>query len=203
MDIQPAAIEARTSERSEPVYAIAIWGVAGFLLIIGQALWRLTPLAVESLRDYSLSPVQLALFVLWVGFMAYSEGYKGFQRQFAPRLAVRAMYLARNPRPLLALLAPFMCMGLVHATRKRLIISWCLIIGIVGLIIAVRQLSQPWRGLVDGGVVVGLAWGTLAVLWYFAQALLGNPPNVPPDTPPGVSPDAQPDSATSAEGRHS
>lgn len=171
------------ASRESPVYAAAVWGVGGFLALLAHALWGLTPLALEPVRDGSLSGVQMALYGLWVLFMAYSEGYRGFQKQFAPRMAVRAMHLTREPRPVLVVLAPIFCMGLIHATRKRLIVSWSLLIGIVLLVLLVRSLSQPWRGIIDGGVVVGLAWGALAVLWYFVRALLGQPPDVPPDLP--------------------
>ena len=33
--------------------------------------------------------------------------------------------------PAIVLLAPLFCMGLFHATRKRLIVSWCALTGIV------------------------------------------------------------------------
>lgn len=172
-----------TSDRHNPLYVAAVWGVLGFSALLVQALWRLIPVALEPLRSGSLSSAQMVAYGLWVLFMAYSEGYKGFQKQFAPRMAVRAMHLARHPRALLVVFAPVFCMGLIHATRKRLIVSWCLLVGIILLVLGVRALDQPWRGIIDGGVVVGLAWGLLAVLWYFVRALSGNPPDVPPDLP--------------------
>ena len=32
------------------------------------------------------------------------------------------------------------------------------------LIVSVRQLPQPWRGMVDAGVVVGLTWGVVSII---------------------------------------
>ena len=61
-----------------------------------------------------------------VVYMAYAEGYKGFHLAFAPRVVVRARYLADNPRTLHVLLAPLFCMGYIHATRRRKIISFAL-----------------------------------------------------------------------------
>jgi apolipoprotein N-acyltransferase len=98
------------------------------------------------------------------------------------------MYAARHPRPVIVVLAPLFCMGLFHATRKRLIVSWCALIGIVGLIVLVRQLDQPWRGIVDGGVVAGLGWGLVAMLWFMVRALLGHPMPVPADVPEDALP---------------
>lgn len=169
--------------RQKPLYLAAVWGVLGFSALLGNALWRLAPVALEPLEDGALSGVQLAVLGLWVAFMAYSEGYKGFQKQFAPRMAVRAMYLARHPRPALVAFAPMFCMGLIHATRKRLIVSWSVLTGIVLLVLAVREMDQPWRGIIDAGVVVGLLWGLCAVLWYFVRALAGKAPDVPADVP--------------------
>lgn len=155
------------------VYAAAFWGVLGFVALIARALWQLTPMALEPLREHSMTTLQIALYIVWVIFMAYSEGYKSFQRKLAPRMAARSMYLARYPRPLWVLLAPAFCMGLFHATRRRKLVSWFILLGVVALVIAVRQLEQPWRGMVDGGVVVGLLWGVTAVIWNFVLALTG------------------------------
>lgn len=174
-----------TNDPSEPrlAYAAATWGVLGFSALLVKALYQLTPLALQPIREHTLSALQIALYVSWVAFMAYSEGYKGFQRQMAPRVAARSMYLARDPRPLWVALAPLFCMGLFHATRRRLIVSWTIFIGVVALVVAVRFLPQPWRGMVDGGVVVGLAWGLIATLWHFIRVLSGQLPLVPPDVP--------------------
>lgn len=167
----------------EPVYAVAVWGVLGFAAIVFRAVWSLTPVALAPIRAGTMTALQWALYIGWLAFMVYSEGYKGFQRKVAPRVAARAMYAARNPRPLLVILAPLFCMGLFHATRKRLIVSWCALTGIVLLVILVRQLDQPWRGIVDGGVVAGLGWGLVAMLWSFVRALQGHPMSVPADVP--------------------
>lgn len=162
---------------------MVLWGVLGFAALLAHALWELFPLAAQPLRDHSLTSVQIALYVLWVAFMAYTEGYKGFQRQLAPRLVARGFYAARHRRALWTALAPFFCMGLFHATRRRLIISWTIVIGVVMVVIAVRHLAQPWRGIIDGGVVVGLSWGLVAILWTLARAFLTEPPAVSMDIP--------------------
>ncbi len=47
----------------------------------------------------------------------------------------------------------------------------------------VRALAQPWRGIVDAGVVVGLTWGCVAILVFWARSLLGRPPEIAPDFP--------------------
>jgi hypothetical protein len=115
--------------------------------------------------------------------MAYFEGYRGFQRGFSPRVVVRALHLALHPRPLHVLLAPLFCMGLIHASRRRLLSSWILLVSIVAIVLLVRVLPQPYRGLVDAGVVVGLAWGLVALVGFAWAALAGSPPRVSAELP--------------------
>ena len=144
---------------------IATWGVASVLALLGQALWRLTPLALEPWRNGSMSTLQQVLYVLWVAIMAYSEGYRGFQKKFSPRVVARAFYLGRHPTPLRVLFALPFCMSFFHSTRRQRIVSYTFVTLIALLVVAVRHLPQPWRGIVDGGVVVGLAWGAVAIEW--------------------------------------
>jgi hypothetical protein len=171
------------TDTRKPIYAIAVWGVLGFGVILFRAIWSLTPMALAPIRAGSMTALHWALYLGWLLFMVYSEGYKGFQRKLAPRLVARAMYAATHPRPVLVVLAPLFCMGLFHATRRRLISSWCVLIGITVLVVLVRQLDQPWRGIVDGGVVAGLLWGLTAILWFLVRALQGHPMPVPSEVP--------------------
>ena len=52
-------------------------------------------------------------------------------------------------------------------------ISWFMVFAIFVLVVIVRALPQPWRGIVDGGVVVGLLWGVVVMWWLFGRYLLG------------------------------
>lgn len=140
------------------------WGVLAISVMLGQALWRLIPIAWEPLRDGQLTPLQGVLYAAWVLFTAYSEGYRGFQKSFSPNCAARAVALSRKPTLLRAILAPAYLMSLFAASRRKLIASWLLVIGITVLVIAVKALPQPWRGIVDGGVVIGLGWGLISLL---------------------------------------
>lgn len=172
--------------RSPVAVAIAVWGVLGVVVVLVSAILRLSPLAIEPLRT-GMTGLQWTLYVGWSIFNAYAEGYKGFQRSFVPRVVARAFYLARHRRPLHVALAPIFCMGLFFASRKRLILSWSIVIGVSALVTLVRGLAQPWRGIVDAGVVIGLAYGTASLVIAFAGALVGRPivvsPQVPDDAP--------------------
>ena len=152
------------------------------LLLLAQAVYRLTPYALQ-LADHPLGPLEIGVLVGWIAINGYSEGHRGFHRAFAPRVVARAQALDANPRPWLVVVAPLYCMGLVHATRKRLIVSWCLTLAIVGIVIVVRLLDQPWRGIIDAGVVVGLVWGMVSMIYFLVLALAGRTMPVPPDLP--------------------
>ncbi len=151
----------------------ALWGLFGVSLLIGWAVVRLTPVAVEA-WGMSWGALEWLVAVPWLAFMLVGEGYRGFQKGFAPRVAARARYLRDNPRPLHVLLAPLFCMGFIHATRKRRIVSTAVTSGIIILILVVRLLPQPWRGIVDLGVVAGLTWGLLAIAWFGVQAMMAD-----------------------------
>jgi hypothetical protein len=148
-----------------------------------QAIFRLGPLALEPLLEGSLNLLQAGLYAFWVVFNAYAEGYRAFQRRFCPRVVERAMVLAQNPRALHVVFAPFFPMGLFHAKRKARIISYALIAMIVCFIVLLRHTPQPWRGIVDGGVVVALIWGEFSLLYFLARALGGTSPGVDPELP--------------------
>lgn len=77
-------------------------------------------------------------------------------------------------------------MALKTSTKKRKIVSWCVTLGVAGIVAAVKRLAAPWRNIVDAGVVVGLSWGALSIIVLYIKAwITGQPPNVDaclPDT---------------------
>jgi hypothetical protein len=167
----------------------ALWGIAGVLALLGNAIYRLTPYALE-LVELPLDAVELVALAGWLGFMAYAEGYRGFHRKFSPRVVARARTLTGAPWHHVVL-APVYCMGLFHATRKRMIVSWTVTLAIVALVIVVRRVQQPWRGIVDAGVVVGLGIGVVSIIYYALRALAGHAMPVPADLPPQAAQPAE------------
>jgi hypothetical protein len=146
---------------------VASWAVGGFTLIIASAVLRLLPHAFDAIRT-GLSALQWIILILWSLFMLFSEGYRGFQKQFSPRFATRLQYLLNKPGRYDLILAPFYCMCYFHAPKKRVITSWSLTLGIVLLVIIVRLFPQPWRGIIDVGVVLGLLYG---LIWVYILTL--------------------------------
>lgn len=178
----PSAMLRVFPPRTPTSVLIAVWGVVGVVALLTSAIVRLAPLAIEPLQT-GMTPLQWTLYVGWSVFNLYAEGYKGFQRAFVPRAVARAFYVATHPRPLHVALAPVFCMGLFFATRKRLMLSWGLVIGVTTLVTLVRGLSQPWRGIVDVGVVLGLTYGTVALIVAMVAVLRGRPITVSPQVP--------------------
>lgn len=165
------------------LYLSVAWGILGVLGILGLAVWRLFPLAVGAFAAGPFGILEWVVFAGWLLFMTFAEGVKGFHRAFSPRVVARARALLDRPRFWPCLLAPFYCFGFFHATRKRMIVSWAVAGGILGLVLLVRLLPQPWRGIIDAGVVAGLGVGMGSILYYSARWLAGRPVDYPADLP--------------------
>lgn len=145
------------------------WGIGGILLLLAFAVYRLAPMAL-ALENQPMSQLHWIALAFSVLYMAYAEGYKGFHQGFAPRIVIRAKYLRQNPRLLHIVLAPIFCMGYIHATRRRKILSYGLSLMIVSFVLIARMLPQPWRGIVDAGVVTGLAIGIGSIFYFLGVA---------------------------------
>jgi hypothetical protein len=159
-----------------------LWAVIGVTLFLLRPIAMLTPIAWAAVH-MPLHLFQWVLTLVWIAFMAFSEGYKGFQKKFAPRFAARLNWLIHNPGFIEVLLAPFFCMGYFKATRKRMITTWSITTAIALLVVGVKQLPDPWRGLLDTGVIVGLGWGLACVIYESLRVLGGAPPKTDPEMP--------------------
>ncbi len=158
------------------------WGILGVSALLGSAISRLAPRAQEAI-EMGLSTVQWVALIIFALFMMMAEGYRGFQKKFSPRTAARVRYLRDHPSLLRGLLAPLFCMGYFHANKKTKITAFVLTIGIIMLIILVSFCPQPWRGIIDFGVVLGLSWGLISFLIYTVKALTQKDFPHSPETP--------------------
>ena len=125
------------------------------------------------------------MYAITCAFFAYAEGYKGFQKKFSPLVVKRSSTLILGTRsgnnPLHYLFAPLYSMGLIHATKKRLITSWGVTTGVTMLVALVKRLPPASRCILDAGVVVGLTYGSMSILYLYLKALItGKTPPVDP-----------------------
>lgn len=163
-------------------YLAVAWAYVGFFGLIGTAIVRIWGY-VQPLRTYDWRPFEWMVLAVTLLGMLYAEGWKGFYLKLAPRFAARARFLRSNPTILRVLLAPFFCVGYFYAPRKRKIASYALTFGIILLVILVRKLDQPWRGIIDAGVVVGLGFGLASMAWTGLRLCLDPTWNPDPEVP--------------------
>ena len=145
-----------------------VYGIAVFVVIIVGAIINLSSHVVQALQ-YDLSPMQWIVMVINVVLMAYYEGLKGFQRSYSPRLVARAKSLVNQRTLRQLLLAPAFCMGFFDAPHRRVIAAYLLTVVILAFVFIFRALPQPWRGVLDVGVIVGLSWGLTATFYFLIK----------------------------------
>ena len=159
-----AYMNSSASEKHTLGIIAAYWGLVGVLALLVKAIISLSIMSAEALQ-FKLTTLQWTLLLGNIAFMAYSEGYMGFQKKFSPRMAARIKHLTHSRNPYELVLAPLFCMAFFNAPKRRIIASYLLLIMIVCLVLAFRLLPQPWRGILDAGVVVGLFWGCISIVW--------------------------------------
>ena len=160
----------------------AAWGALGVIGMLLFAIYRLGGKTAEAF-EMGLTPSQWMITAIICIGMAYAEGYRGFQLRFSPRTAARIRYLRDRPRPAHSVFGPLFAMGFFHATRRTKIVAYGLTLGIIILVTLVHRLAQPWRGIIDAGVVVGLTWGTLSLVACLFRAFNETDYPVSPEVP--------------------
>lgn len=157
-----------TPTDSPPVTLVGVvaacWATVGLCGLLLFAIVRLAMVVAEG-AEFSWDWRHWAVAAANAAFMAWSEGYRGFQLKFSPRSAARVKWLVHNASGLSTLLAPVFAMGYFNATRRRMVGVYGLTVFVVGAIVVVHALPQPWRAALDIGVVIGLAWGVASFLW--------------------------------------
>lgn len=156
-----------------PPSLVTLWALLGVMTSLSSAIYRLSPWVIDAFTNHRLTGAQLAFVVGWTTFMCWTEGYKGFQLGFSPRVAARALAMGSERRPLYVALAPLVAMGLLNSTLKQKLRTGGVICAVIVVVAFVRRLEQPWRGLVDVGVVAGLAWGLVTLVMWFIRGLRG------------------------------
>ena len=150
--------------------AAAIWGAMGLVALLGYAIVRLASVVADGMGHH-WGWQHIAVAAGNTVFMAWSEGYRGFQLRFSPRSAARVKWLAQHANAMQTVLAPLFVMGYFGTTRRRMIGVYLLTGFILAAIAVIHGLAQPWRAALDIGVVVGLAWGLVTFLAALRRTL--------------------------------
>lgn len=161
--------------------ALYLWAVLGITALLTQAVLRLSAVAWEALSSGEMTSLQYGVCGVWCLMNAYMEGYRGFQKKFVPRVLARAHHLALHPEPLPAILAPLYAMAFFRAALRARIAAWGVTCLVLIAITLVRSIAQPWRGIIDAGVVVGLTWGLIALVVGAIGRLAGQEPEGDPE----------------------
>lgn len=164
----------RSVSMTPGLFLSSLWGTGGFCYILLRSIRKIFPIAADPFAAAStpLSNFHLAAYIFTCLWFAYVEGYKGFHLKFSPLVVSRSLTLQPGKSSFLHILfAPLYSMGLFHAKKKRVIVSWSVTFGVAAIVAAVKRLPYPWRNIVDAGVVVGLTYGMLSILIGYVVAL--------------------------------
>jgi len=193
VEVHRAATGAKVEERAPVVernMAVQAWGALGVVAYLSFGVAKVVPIVLEGLGTIE-EPLDWALLAVTLVFFAYVEGYKGFQLGFSPRVVSRSWVVAEEGDDLPIwhkVLAPAFCIGYFHGTNKRVITSWAVTLVIFAVVVGVKMLGNPYRAIIDAGVIVGLVWGIISIIALFVASLSDSkPPDydpaLPEDTP--------------------
>lgn len=143
--------------------AAPAWAVFGVSALFASASYRLGERGVAVIRDGLGSWEWMTLAGLTLVFV-YGEGFLALDRKWVPGLMRRARELRDERSLVLRLLAPLYGLSLIGAPPAKLAASWLGTLAIIGAILLIRGLPDPWRGIVDFAVAAALAWGLVAIL---------------------------------------
>lgn len=142
---------------------VAAWALIGLCIVFVNAIVRLGARALDTLAG-GLTSGQWAFLVVLTLMFVYTEGIRGIQGRFAPRVAERLHELLRRRRLLWDVLAPLYLLSLVGAPPRTLVRAWAGVTAIVIAVMIVRMFAEPWRGITDFAVVTALGWGLVATI---------------------------------------
>jgi len=154
----------------------ALWGWFGWVVLVLFAIVRLWPIAWEAVAS-ELAWYHWVALAASLLFLAHAEGYRGFQKSFAPRVAERCRDIRHAPTPRRVLLAPLFAAGFFEASDRRRRYMLTLTTVILVRMFMLQRTPQPWRGIADAGVIVGLTWGFGALI-FFGRSILRAPSSV-------------------------
>ena len=138
------------------------WALLGVGFVFLKSAIQLGVRGVVTIQA-GLTTGEWVAFIVITALFVYGEGVRALQMKYMPYVLRR---IARLPeeRAVNQVLAPLYALSLIGAERRVLLKAWAGTAAIVAAVIVVRQLSEPWRGIVDFAVAMALTWGLIALL---------------------------------------
>ncbi len=149
---------------------MSAWTLIGVAGLFASAIYRLGTRGVAAIQA-GLGWGEWSVLVLLTVAFVYGEGFRALDRRWVPGLVERAVLLRDDPRLFVRLLAPLYGLSLVGVGRDALIRGWLLTTAILGVVLIVGTLPDPWRGIVDFAVAAALSWGLVAILRRVPEAV--------------------------------
>jgi hypothetical protein len=159
-------------ETRAPSWGVSSFGLGVVALTLAEASVRLGVRAVLTVHA-GLTAAQYALLALSVIAFGYGEGYRALHRSFVPHVIERATTLARSDQRGLRswLTAPLYMLCLVQAEPRVLRRGWLSVFLICCAVVIVREVPEPYRGIVDAGVAVALGIGLFSLICGYIAAV--------------------------------
>jgi len=142
---------------------IRAWALVGVAALLGNAVVRLGGRGLDTVRD-GLSTGEWAVLAAVCVLFVYVEGVRALQRKWVPFVVARIEALGRRSPLLHRVLAPLHVMALVGGPGRTMLRAWTGVAAVLVAILVLRQVPDPWRGIVDVGVAAALGWGLLVLL---------------------------------------
>jgi hypothetical protein len=139
-----------------------LWALFGVGLLFALAIVRLGARGLTTVRAGLEPGAWVALLALTVLFV-YTEGIRALQRRWGPHMLRRVASLRVERRLWVRLLAPLFALSLIAAPGRELARAWAGAFAIMGAVLLVRALPEPWRGIIDLAVALALTWGSVAI----------------------------------------
>jgi hypothetical protein len=154
------------------------WALGAWFALCAHCAVDMFTLAFSKLTWADLSVPQLLAAAAIVVFFIYYEAYKGFYKGFSPVLVRRTMAIDEGSPWYVHALGPFCIGGFFDGTRRRLAVSWGLVVAIGLLGYGTARSPYPWRQFIDLGVGVGLTLGVVSMAHFTALAARGVLPKI-------------------------
>lgn len=139
------------------------WAVAGVGALFIEAIVQLGRRGIATARA-GLQPEEWLVLVLLSAAFLYGEGVRALERRWVPGVVQRARELGPASPLRHRVLAPLYAMALVGSERRACARAWLGIGLVIGAVLMVRALPEPWRGMIDLAVALALFWGLIAIV---------------------------------------